>query len=169
MSAQGFYVFPNECIGCGAPESVAPDLMGHDEAPHYGCRFLRQPETPAEVDQAIAAVNASCCGAVQYLGDDPVILKRMGLEQQVRVDQWRAAVSPITWGTASVGEYDTFVLETPRRRWLRRGFLAGWMVLLAGSAGKAVLVTEPTEMGMWLVLGAFAGGLFCFGGWMSQR
>ena len=64
--ADDFYVIPSECMSCGAPAAVAPHIMKHYEpGTNYGsCYFFRQPENAAEVDQAIAAIHASCCGAV---------------------------------------------------------------------------------------------------------
>ena len=66
------------CLWCMVPLHVAPELMafggdGSDE----GCHFLRQPSTPEEVEQAIAAVEVSCCGAVGYAGTDRAIIQRL--------------------------------------------------------------------------------------------
>ena len=73
-----FYVARDECMSCGAPETVAGGLMSHDEGGH--CFFVRQPESEAEVAGAIAAMGASCCGAVRYGGDDPKILVQLVAE-----------------------------------------------------------------------------------------
>ncbi len=74
-----FYVAPGECINCGAPAEVAPDLIRHHDASHAdgGCYFIKQPSTPQELDQAIAAVDASCVCAVRYRGNDPAVLVRI--------------------------------------------------------------------------------------------
>jgi hypothetical protein len=82
-----FFVENGYCISCGVPELEAPDLMGHDEDPSviYHCYFKKQPSTPEEVERAIRAVWISCCGAVQYDGDDPAILQRLAeLEEETR-------------------------------------------------------------------------------------
>jgi hypothetical protein len=50
--------------------------MAHDE-PTSHCYFKRQPETADEIDRACQAVLVSCCGAVQYGGDDPAIEARL--------------------------------------------------------------------------------------------
>lgn len=65
------------CIACGAPENEAPDLMAHDEDEGaFGhCYFKKQPSTREELHQAVRACRVSCCGAVQYDGDDPEILR----------------------------------------------------------------------------------------------
>jgi hypothetical protein len=69
-----FYVVKDQCISCGAPEMEAPMLMARDDV-NCSCYFRRQPETPDEEYRALRAVWASCCGAVRYGGDDPVILQ----------------------------------------------------------------------------------------------
>jgi len=70
-----FYVVNGECIACGAPESEADELMAHDESGH--CFFRTQPTNPEQVDAAIRALWASCCGAVRYAGKDQSILARI--------------------------------------------------------------------------------------------
>ena len=61
---------------CGAPEAEAPLLIRHDEQAH-SCFFARQPESEVEVEQALAAVWASCCSAVRYAGEDATIVARL--------------------------------------------------------------------------------------------
>ena len=80
-----FYVENGMCICCGVPEDVAPDLMSHEITPEngYHCYFKKQPSTEQEVQQAIDAVSSSCCGAVNYGGNDPEILKCLaGIEEE---------------------------------------------------------------------------------------
>ena len=71
-----FHVIADECITCRAPEHEAPDLMGFDEQASH-CYFKKQPSTPEELERAARAVWVSCCGAVQYSGDDPAVLRRI--------------------------------------------------------------------------------------------
>ncbi len=71
-----FYVANGECITCMAPEHEAPDLMGFDEEAMH-CYFKKQPSTPEELERATRAVWVSCCGAVQYSGDDPGVHRRL--------------------------------------------------------------------------------------------
>lgn len=71
-----FYVAKDQCIACGAPEAQAPELMRFDEVAR-SCYFRRQPATPAEVEQAVLAVWASCCEAVRYRGVDPDVQRRL--------------------------------------------------------------------------------------------
>jgi hypothetical protein len=81
-------------------EAEAPDLMAHDEESGH-CYFRRQPSTPEETERACRAVWVSCCGAVQYRGDDLKILEAGAIRyfdcaplseqvrQIVRSRQWR--------------------------------------------------------------------------------
>jgi hypothetical protein len=75
-----FYVEDTECMACGYPHVLAPDLMACEhtpEDPHVHCYFKKQPADPWELKQAIDAVNGSCCGALCYSGSDREILKRI--------------------------------------------------------------------------------------------
>jgi hypothetical protein len=48
-SAPGdFYVVNGDCMTCGAPQAVAPDLIGWCEGESH-CVWKKQPETPAEL------------------------------------------------------------------------------------------------------------------------
>jgi hypothetical protein len=89
-----FYVVKDECMACGAPELAAGDLMSHDDSSQ--CFFARQPSTQNEVDAAIRAVWASCCGAVRYGGSDSTILTRFAnLGELSRCDARPAPEPPI--------------------------------------------------------------------------
>lgn len=84
LNAPGpFFTEKDCCISCMAPEAEAPDLMAFDEA-QGSCYFRRQPETAEEIERACQAVWASCCGAVQYDGDHPAVLRRLRALQQPR-------------------------------------------------------------------------------------
>jgi hypothetical protein len=84
QSAPGdFYVVNDECISCGAPHAVAPDLIGWAEVPegnHDHCIWKKQPTTPDEFEQAVAAFDASEVGCYRYAGADPAIMSRIGLD-----------------------------------------------------------------------------------------
>lgn len=81
MNAAGpFYVVDTECITCGYPHVLAPDLMGwemNSEGRVAHCYFRKQPETSREIEQAVNAVNGSCCGALRYSGTDSEIIQRI--------------------------------------------------------------------------------------------
>lgn len=66
------------CLGCEAPYSEAPDLIGtDDDEGGYHCYFKKQPKTPEETERAIMACAVGCIGCVRYAGSDPTILKRL--------------------------------------------------------------------------------------------
>jgi hypothetical protein len=77
-----FYVRNDECIACRAPESVAPDLIGFYEDPAGGgarshCYFKKQPKSPEEIERAVKAVWANCCGSYRYGGSDADVEKKL--------------------------------------------------------------------------------------------
>lgn len=77
-SARGeFYVVKGECLACGVPLVVAPDLVGWtgEKIPH--CYWKKQPETPAELERAIGVLEAQELGCHRYAGADPAILGRL--------------------------------------------------------------------------------------------
>lgn len=77
-SSGPFYVGEGECTSCGVPHVVAPDLMAWESSPndpHVHCYFKKQPDEPSELKQALAAIDASCCGAIYYAGSDPEVLQ----------------------------------------------------------------------------------------------
>jgi hypothetical protein len=78
-----FYVEDDLCIVCRAPEHIAPNLVSGNE---HHCYFKKQPKNPEELEQAIRAVEACCCGAYRYAGDDPEVIARLG---PTVCDNWR--------------------------------------------------------------------------------
>jgi len=77
-SARGdFYVVKGECLACGVPQVVAPDLVGWtgEKIPH--CCWKKQPETSAELERAIAVLEAQELECHRYAGTDPAILSRI--------------------------------------------------------------------------------------------
>ncbi len=77
-NSQGdFYVENQVCITCGAPESVAPDLIEHSKLEYGHCYFKKQPKTQDEIDRAIDAIAVSCIAGLRYGGKDEKILKRL--------------------------------------------------------------------------------------------
>jgi hypothetical protein len=75
-----FYVVSDECITCGAPHLVAPDLIGWADGSSSHCFWKKQPETDDEIDRAIKVIETSCVGCHRYAGTDPDILKRISRE-----------------------------------------------------------------------------------------
>ena len=77
-SAPGdFYVVKGECLACGVPHVVAPDLVGWtgEKIPH--CVWKKQPQTAKELERAIAVLEAQEVGCHRYAGSDPSILDRV--------------------------------------------------------------------------------------------
>jgi len=75
----GFYVAQNECIACGAPKAVAPDLIDFDEDSNglSHCYFKKQPVHPDEITRAIKALDMCCCGSYHYSGHNQEIRKQL--------------------------------------------------------------------------------------------
>ena len=68
-----FFVEEGACTLCQAPEDIAPNLIMSDNT---SCYFYKQPETEEEIDQALKAMESSCCADLVYNGTDPVIIKK---------------------------------------------------------------------------------------------
>ena len=79
-AAGGFYVEDTECMSCGVPHAFAPELMDWDtdaQGRPSHCFFRKQPQTALEIIHAVKAVEASCCGALRYCGNDAEIIKQL--------------------------------------------------------------------------------------------
>jgi hypothetical protein len=77
-SAPGdFYVEKGQCLACGVPHVVAPDLVGWTDEKVLHCFWKKQPETPAELERAIAVLEAQELECHRYAGTDPAILNRV--------------------------------------------------------------------------------------------
>lgn len=74
----GPFYTTGECLACDAPEHEAPDLLAPLENDNYDTYFVRQPETPAEVERACRALEVCCVAALRYGGTDPAIIRRLG-------------------------------------------------------------------------------------------
>ena len=81
-SAPGDFYVPNgECVSCGAPHTVAPDLIGWAGKPGSHCIWKKQPETQKELEQAFAAFDFNCVGCYRYAGTDTSIMERIGVDR----------------------------------------------------------------------------------------
>ena len=121
QSAPGdFYVVNDECIACGAPHAVAPDLIGWATNTEYEhCIWKKQPQTPEELEQAFSAFDASEVGCYRYAGDDPKIISRIGpdycdqFEPKPKTQSFHVGVLP--------GDHPTdvsFTLTASQQTWL---------------------------------------------------
>ena len=73
-------VIGGECISCGAPHAVAPDLIGWAAHSVQHCIWKKQPGTASEPVQAFDAFGASCTACYRYASTDPAIIDRIGSE-----------------------------------------------------------------------------------------
>ncbi len=72
-----FYVVNDLCLRCCLPHGEAPELLNDLAKDFDQCYFRRQPQSPAETEQAIQAIHVSCVCALRYAGSDPQILARL--------------------------------------------------------------------------------------------
>jgi hypothetical protein len=74
----GLFYTTGDCLACDAPESEAPDLLEPLRDDNYDTYFVRQPETPEEVERACRALEVCCVAALRYGGTEPSIIRRLG-------------------------------------------------------------------------------------------
>ncbi|MDQ1921118.1 hypothetical protein [Massilia pseudoviolaceinigra] len=67
----------SDCMSCEVPENEAPSLLAPLTDDNSDTYFVRQPVTGEEIEQACAAVNVCCTGALRYGGCDPGILAKL--------------------------------------------------------------------------------------------
>ena len=79
QSAPGdFYIVNEDCVCCGAPHLVAPDLIGWAPDGSNHCVWKKQPGSAEELEQAFAAFDVCCIECYRYSGSDKAIQKRLG-------------------------------------------------------------------------------------------
>ena len=77
-----FYVQQGCCISCGVPQELAPTLVGWRDAQNLtDCYWIRQPQTPNELEQAIKVIRDQDLYCHRYAGTDAQIIKRLPPEQ----------------------------------------------------------------------------------------
>ena len=80
-----FYVAEGECVGCGVPTEIAPDIFGSDDrGPTSVARcFVRaQPCTAEALAEIVRAMTTAEVDCIRYRGCDPKTiaeLDRQGL------------------------------------------------------------------------------------------
>ena len=65
-------------MACGTPEDEAPELLTPLSDADLETYFVRQPQTPTEIEQACRAVEVCCVNSLRYGGTEPAILHRLG-------------------------------------------------------------------------------------------
>lgn len=78
LNAPGPFYTTGECLACGAPEAEAPDLLAPLTEGNYTTYFVRQPETPDEIERACEAIRVCCVSDLRYGGTDRAIIERLG-------------------------------------------------------------------------------------------
>ena len=74
----GPFYTTGECLSCGIPEAMAPELLAPLDDGNFDTYFVRQPSTPEEIERACRAVEVCCVDALRYEGRDPKIIMRLG-------------------------------------------------------------------------------------------
>ena len=74
----GDFYTTGDCLACDGPEHEAPDLLAPLENENYDTYFIKQPETPEEIERACRAIEVCCIAALRYGGKNPGIIRRLG-------------------------------------------------------------------------------------------
>lgn len=119
-----FYRVCDECVSCGVPQSVAPDLIGSTEDGQ--CFWKKQPETPEELARALDVINGSCVAAHHYAGHDAAIISQ--IEYSFSCDQVEQPPDPMDskwfriWVEILTGMVlvISWIVDLPRRIFRRR-------------------------------------------------
>lgn len=67
----------SDCLCCGAPEAQAPELLAPLTDENLNTYFIRQPESPEEIEHACNAIRSCCTEALRYGGKNPAIIDRL--------------------------------------------------------------------------------------------
>jgi hypothetical protein len=67
-------------MSCGAPQAIAPELVGWRDEEATSCYWIRQRETADEPDRAVKISHTQELGCHRYLGREPAILERLPRE-----------------------------------------------------------------------------------------
>ncbi len=83
LNAPGPFYTAGECLACDAPETEAPDLLAPLAGGNSTTYFVRQPETPEEVERACNAIRVCCVTDLRYGGEERAIIERLGNDPTV--------------------------------------------------------------------------------------
>lgn len=81
-SVPGPFYTTGECLACTVPEQEAPDLLAPLDEENSDTYFVRQPQTPEEVQRACFAARVCCVSAIRYGGTDPEIIRLLGNREE---------------------------------------------------------------------------------------
>jgi len=134
-----FYVIQDECITCGAPHVVAPDLIGwltDERSEPYHCYWKKQPSNSTELQQAFDAFDCSDVGCYRYSGSDPSVIVRLG-RQYCDYPEFAGpptAASPLLPTQNARREFSLTLIESRQLQspWARWGVVARCAELIRG-------------------------------------
>ena len=78
LNVPGPFYTLGDCMACGGPEGEAPDLLAPLTDGNYTTYFVRQPQSPEEVERACNAIGVCCALDLRYGGTDKSIITRLG-------------------------------------------------------------------------------------------
>lgn len=74
----GDFYTTGECLACGLPEAEASECLAPLDETNYDAYFVRQPQTPEEVEKVCSAAKVCCVDAIRYCGRDKHIRRVLG-------------------------------------------------------------------------------------------
>ena len=77
-NVDGPFYGTGDCLACGLPEAKAADLLAPLDDDNQDTYFVRQPETPDQVEAACEAIKVCCVSALRYGGTDVNMIRRLG-------------------------------------------------------------------------------------------
>lgn len=83
LNVPGPFYTTGQCMACEAPEHEAPDLLAPLTDGNHTTYFVRQPQTPREIERACRAIEVCCLDDLRYGGPDRAIIARLGNNPRV--------------------------------------------------------------------------------------
>jgi len=77
LNVPGPFYTMGDCMACEAPETEAPELLAPLIGGNTTTYFVKQPNTPEEVENACCAIQVCCVNDLRYGGTDPAIIQRL--------------------------------------------------------------------------------------------
>ena len=77
-NAHGPFYTTGECLSCDMPEKECPSCLAPLDESNSDTYFIRQPETPEEIQAACSAAHVCCVSSIRYAGHDPGIIRLLG-------------------------------------------------------------------------------------------
>lgn len=132
-----FYVIRDECITCGAPHAVAPDLVGwltDERGEPYHCYWKKQPSNSTELQQAFEVFDASEVGCHRYSGSDPSVIARVGRDYCDYSEFAGPPIAPSPPSPTQIAhrEFSLTLIESrqPQSPWARWGVAARFAAVI---------------------------------------